>query len=266
MCSIPPAKRYILPCWLLLLCFRFPFLPSASGNCIKCFFGNYWACPGKTAAEKPEEPQTAVLGQCTGYAKNCKIADILNSDGTCTSDKVSGKTPIGVVVYIGGGSDKCGYAMTASPIATDIAWGKSDTDIPSLVNYIYPVSAISDIYVSNNMTKIIQAGSSSEYPAAYAAINYAPGAAPTTKGKWALPTAGILNSLYNNLNAINNTISKLGGTQVTNVIEYIWSSSEYGSDSVWVFCLGCDDGISEDSKDGNSSFLKGHTVRPVLAF
>ncbi len=88
-------------------------------NCLKCPFGEYWACPGKTAAE---EPESAVLGQCTGYAKNCKIADILNSDGTCTSDKVSGKTPIGVVVYISGGTDKCGYAMTASPIATGLKW------------------------------------------------------------------------------------------------------------------------------------------------
>ena len=38
---------------------------SNTGNCVKCPFGNFWACP------KIEEK--AVLGQCTGYAKNCKI-------------------------------------------------------------------------------------------------------------------------------------------------------------------------------------------------
>ena len=50
-------------------------LKSCDGG-LKCPFGEYWACP------KVEEK--AVLGECTGYAKNCKIADILNSDGTCT--------------------------------------------------------------------------------------------------------------------------------------------------------------------------------------
>ena len=52
-------------------------------NGLKCPFGEYWACP------KTEEK--AVLGQCTGYAKNCAIGQILNSDGTCTTDKESGK-------------------------------------------------------------------------------------------------------------------------------------------------------------------------------
>ena len=57
------------------------------GGCLKCPFGNGWYCPA------PEEEKT-VLGECTGYAKNCTIGQILNSDGTCTTDKVCGKTPI----------------------------------------------------------------------------------------------------------------------------------------------------------------------------
>ena len=209
----------------------------------------------------------AVLGQCTGYAKNCSIGQILNSDGTCSTDKVSGKTPIGVVVYISSGSDKCGYAMTASPIQRSIQWSTEYVNTGAFQSSNWQ-NAIKDFDVSGNMTKIIQAanGNSSKYPAAYAALNYAPSAAPTSKGKWALPTAGILSSLYTNLNAINNTISKLGGTQLTGDNEHIWSSSEYNSNFAWVFCT--DNGaVWGGVLDGNKDYLHSHfVVRPVLAF
>ena len=266
------------------------------GGCLKCPFGNGWYCPQKpcdasyqyTCTGTNEQPgadkcgdkyksctcasgyewkdgkcqiKGTILGQCTGYAKNCAIGQILNSDGTCTTNKESDKTPIGVIVYIG--SDNCGYAMTASSIATGIAWGNYGTDISSLPNYTSWSSAIKDFDVSGNTTKIIQAGSSNNYPAAYAALNYAPSAAPTSKGKWMLPTAGILNSLYTNLNAINNTISKLGGTQLTNDNEHIWSSSEYDLSSAWIFCTG-------NGRNGVNYSRKSDTVeryvRPVIAF
>ena len=224
-------------------------------NGLKCPFGEYWACP------KVEEK--AVLGECTGYAKNCKIGDILNSDGTCSSDKISGKTPLGIVIAI---KDNCGYAMTASPIQTSIQWGGYGTDISSLPNYTSWQAAIKDFDVSGNMTKIIQAGSSSTYPAAYAALNYAPSSAPTSKGKWALPTAGILSSLYTNLNAINNAISKLGGTQLTNDNEHIWSSSEYDYHRAWGFCT--NPGTTPGGVDWYDKYNYNNygIVRPVIAF
>ena len=156
-------------------------------NGLKCPFGEYWACP------KVEEK--AVLGQCTGYAKNCAIGQILNSDGTCTTDKVSGKTPIGVVVYISDGSDKCGYAMTASPIKKGIQWSPYcySTGGTSTTNTQY---AIKDFNVNGNMKNIIQSSTpASKYPAGYAALNYAPNGAPTTKGKWVMPTVCIMESL-----------------------------------------------------------------------
>ena len=99
-------------------------------NGLKCPFGEYWACP------KVEEK--AVLGECTGYAKNCTIGDILYSDGTCTTNKESSKTPIGVVVYISSGSDKCGYAMAARPVTQMISWTNpiaDPLDISNLPNY-----------------------------------------------------------------------------------------------------------------------------------
>ncbi len=232
--------------------------------------GKYSACQCATNYEwnstSGKCESVAVLGVCTGKAQSCSIGQILNNDGSCSNSVVSGKTPIGVVVYISGGSDKCGYAMTASPIQTGIQWGGYGTDIPSLPNYTSYTTAIKDFDVSGNMTKIIQAGSSSTYPAAYAAMNYAPSAAPTSKGKWMLPTAGILNSLYTNLNAINNAISKVGGTQLTGDNEHIWSSSEYTSNYAWVFCTtngAVWGGVYGDNKDGANN---RNVVRPVLAF
>ncbi len=231
---------------------------SNTGNCVKCPFGNFWACP------KIEEK--AVLGQCTGYAKNCKIGDILNNDGTCTTNKESGKTPIGIVVYISGGSDKCGYAMTASPIVFSIEWGNPNTDIPSLPNYTSVTTAIKDFDVSGNMAKIIQAsgGDRYKYPAAYAALNYAPSAAPTSKGKWALPTAGILNSLYTNFKDISNAISKVGGTQFGGDAYHIWSSSECNDRFAWSFCITYGNGLTYNHK--KSGGYGGNYVHPVIAF
>ncbi len=223
-------------------------------NGLKCPFGEYWACP------KVEEK--AVLGECTGYAKNCKIGDILNSDGTCTNDKENSKTPLGVVVAI---KDNCGYAMTASPIRTSIRWSTEYISTDSFQSS-YWLNAIKDFNVSGNMTKIIQAGSSSEYPAAYTALNYAPSAAIATKNKWALPTAGILNSLYTNLSAVNNAISKLNGTQLIDDNEHIWSSSEFSSDDMWVFCTGNGNNRGGIYNNGKHYNLSNNVVRPVLAF
>lgn len=226
------------------------------GGCLKCPTGNGWYCP------QPKE-EKAVLGECTGYAKNCSIGQILNSDGTCSSDKVSGKTPLGIVVAI---KDNCGYAMTENPIERYIKWSTEEVNTGAFQSSNWQ-DAIKDFDVSGNMTKIIQSGNSTTYPAAYAAMNYAPSAALTSKGKWMLPTAGILNSLYTNLNAINNTISKLGGTQLKGEDEHIWSSSEYSRYGVWVLSLSTSTyggGVYAGSKYSSSNV--SDVVRPVLAF
>ena len=78
---------------------------SCPNGGIKCPFGNTWSCKWEKEEEK------AVFGICTGYAKNCKIGQILNSDGTSTTDKDSGKSPIGVEVYIE--DEGCGQAMAS---------------------------------------------------------------------------------------------------------------------------------------------------------
>lgn len=48
------------------------------------------------------------------------------------NDKVSGKTPIAVVVYIG--SDNCGQALALQNLG-NMAWSTENVDIPTLANY-----------------------------------------------------------------------------------------------------------------------------------
>ena len=228
---------------------------------VKCPFGETWYCPlrCKDGQVWKDGKCTDVLGSCSGAAKNCKIGQILNSDASCSDNKVSGKTPIGVVVAI---KDNCGYAMTASPIASSIKWSTENIDTGAFQSSGWS-SAIDDFDVSGNMTKIIQSGNSNTYPAAYAALNYAPSAAPTSKGKWMLPTAGILSSLYTKLNAVNNTISKVGGTQLKGDNEHIWSSSESSNGDAWVFCTRGSVGLNYGNKTNSNST---YVVRPVIEF
>ena len=107
---------------------------NSSGNCLKCPFGEAYnceagyicpdeynqkcngegeigvgeACNGKYAECACKEGYNLVdgecikpaeFGQCNGYAAQCSLGDILFSDGTCSANTVSGKTPIAVVVY-----------------------------------------------------------------------------------------------------------------------------------------------------------------------
>ena len=193
-------------------------------NGLKCPFGEYWACP------KTEEK--AVLGQCTGYAKNCKIGDILNSDGTCTTNKESGKTPIGIVVYIG--SDSCGQAIALQDLGK-IKWSSEEVDIPNLSNYTGVSAAEKDFDSCGNTQKIIKYGNASQYPAAWAANNYAPSAVPETKGKWCLPAAGVARSIMNNFSAIDTGLSKTGNETYLTLTNESWrlTSSEVNTSSVW---------------------------------
>ncbi|MDO5387203.1 MAG: hypothetical protein Q4F75_08060, partial [Pseudomonadota bacterium] len=215
-------------------------------------------------AEQCKKYSSAILGQCSGYAKNCKIGDILNNDGICSNDKVSGKTPIGVVVTI---NSNCGYAMTISPIGS-YSWGGYNQDIPNLPNHTNYTTAIADYDGYNNTQKIIQAGDGNKFPAAWATINYTPTIAPDTKGKWHLPAAGIWNTVYKNMSTINNTLSKIGGMPFSNDTHH-WSSSEYDGRYAWYFCTGEIEGQSYAGINFlNSSYTKAasYYVRPVIAF
>ncbi len=226
-----------------------------------CASGYEWK-DGK--CEKIPEPEAAVLGQCTGYAKNCKIADILYTDGTCSADVVSGKTPIAVVVYIGG--DGCGQALALEGLG-DAYWSTDSVDVPDLPNYIS--EPINDFSSCEN-TKIVldysykQYGDDDyrKYPAFKKVYNYAPSTMPETKGKWCLPAGGVLNSIYQNQTAIDRNLTRINKENIGSVSSYWWSSSEYSRVYAWRWRTSLGEFSDYSKYVSGTNFY----VRPVLAF
>ena len=190
-------------------------LKSCTGG-LKCPFGEYWACPEVTKAE---------LGSCNGYAKNCKIGDVLNRDGTCTTDKVSGKTPIGVVAYIG--TDNCGQAF-ALENWFEVTWATEEIFIKSLAGEATKYDSC------GNTKKIIETGDSTKYPAAWSVYNYAPVSAPETKGLWCLPEASIVN-WFSTIAYKANTVGGNVAVEIDGEKVYCWSSTQSSSASVHIF-------------------------------
>ena len=201
-------------------------------------------------------------------ADGCKIGYIYYTDGKClpSTNHDSSKTVLGIVVHITNGG-KHGQIMAPWPIdtngnktsshSTTMTWSMEYVDISSLPNYTSKSSASTDYDSCGNTDKIVAQGNASTYPAAWAARRYAP--TTDTAGKWCLPAAGIMTNIYNNQDAIQTAISKVGG--VSYLICCNWSSSENSSSSAWYSSLGGSYGLY-----GNYKNHDYHYVRPVLEF
>ncbi len=262
---------------------------NSGGNCLKCPFGDKYncekgyicpdeytqdcngenmvgagsACGGKYAScecaegykwENSQCKAEAIWGQCSGYAAQCSLGDILFSDGTCSANTVSGKTPIAVVVYKSG---NCGQALALKSISNYV-WSSEHVDISTLPNYSSNSAASKDYDSCGNTAKIIAAGNKSKYPAAWAAHEYK--TAGTEAGDWCLPAAGIFTSYYNNQSVINTGFSRAGGTKFTTSTR-AWSSSEDSGNYAWLSYFSYSYGLYHSSDKLNS-----YEVRPVLEF
>ena len=142
---------------------------SCTKGGVKCPTGNYWYCPKDTTTPQCDssykytctgymqspsgtacnglytsctcasgyqwtngscQKKEIAWGSCNGLAQNCSIGNILNSDGTCTYNKESGKTPIGVVVYKSG---NCGQAVPLDYDPSNCFWDYSSTQSTSYI-------------------------------------------------------------------------------------------------------------------------------------
>ena len=272
----------------------------SGGTGVKCPFGNKWAC-FKSDSEVCQQygftlsctgGQIGVGKACNGkysecscatgyiwndssqkceydYKTNCVIGALYYSDGTCSQDKISSKTLLGVVIYEKSANQN-GWIMTVKPVEKGIEWGGYDTDIPGLTN-ITSESSLTDIQASCTNTDVITAyGNSSTYPAAWAAKNYKPTGTPSGKS-WCLPSGGLFkNALANstNLTKVNAGITTAGGTilgKVSGGYEYIWSSSEYSSDYAWYFIVNTR-GLFSMNNYNKNNYSNFYSVRPVMEF
>ncbi len=223
--------------------------------------GKYKSCTCASGYEwkngRCEEPKPE-WGKCNGSAKNCNIGDILYSDGTCSPQNISGKTPIAVVVYKSSDGN-CAQAMALNSIGNYI-WGSYDLDISTLQNFTSAPDASQDLASCENTTKIIAADKRTDL-AAWAAKLY--NTTGTKPGDWCLPAAGIITSIKNNMSTINNGFNLAGGAQIETYSAY-WSSTESNSKGAWNSGFNYDYGLDGFSYGSNKP--NNNEVRPVLEF
>ena len=208
-------------------------------------------------------------GACVSSRPSCNIGDIFYTDNTCAAaaNHDSSKTVLGIVVHVND-NGVGGQVMAPWPIdtngnktgsnSTTMAWGDYGTDILSLPNYTSLETASTDYDSCGNTDKIVAQGNVGTYPAAWAARKYAP--TTDTAGTWCLPAAGIMTNIYNNQDAIQTAISKVGGVSYPSCCN--WSSSEYSNTGAWGSYLGTSYGLDYYSKSSSSNPY----VRPVLEF
>ena len=265
----------------------------SGGTGVKCPFGNKWAC-FKSESEICNDlgftltctgsNQTGGASQaCNGKYNYCSCADgyvwqngvckqsapdyldcvigaLYYSDGTCSQDKLSSKTLLGVVIYEKSAS-QMGWIMTVKPVKTVIAWDTGS----------YYSTGITDKAVSascTNTQKLVALGS--RFAAANAANNYKPTGTPSGKS-WCLPSYDLLNNLDNSVNfaKVNAGITTAGGTklgyggQPYYDYENVWSSSESSDDDAWSFFAYPSGSFFMNY---NSKSYYNNVVRPVMAF
>ena len=228
--------------------------PSSCEGGIKCPFGNAWNC---TTINKITEIEKIIQESgASGNTSNCIVGSIFYSDHTCSfGSLISGKTPIGIVVYSDGKGH--GQVMSLKNSTSGYEWGIDDIDISTLQNLSSEAAASKDLASCENTAKIIAAGDKSKYPAAWAAHEYK--TEGTKAGNWCLPTAGIMTSIKNGMELINIGYGLVSGTKIGTSSHY-WSSSEGSGDVAWYSNFNSSLGLNTILKDTNFD------VRPVLEF
>ena len=182
--------------------------------------------------------------------KGDEIGYILHSDMTVSSTVQSGKTPIGVVVcsYAGGG----GQAMSLFSIAT-VKWGTGTYNYDGSSR-----SASRSIASCSESHKILNGGSESDNPAAWAAYNYT--TAGTNIGDWCLPAPGVLSSIKAYHSDINDGFAKAKGATFWGANSYVWSTTNGSANGIWYSNVGYKIGFSLFNRNDSVA------VRPVIEF
>ena len=229
------------------------------GNCLKCPFGNQWACLKNDSSGQEDTTPTPDYDSGeenttpTPDYSNCKIGDILYSDMSCNANVVASKTPIGVVF------DQANRLAIALDTEEKL-WSDEQFDVPTLPDYSSPSEATADWQGKNNTRLVLEYCRMKERgcPAFEYVNSYK--TEGTKAGDWYLPAMGELNAIRGNKDVLNIALGKIGGTKLRT--DWYWSSSEYSGNFAWMLCFG---NGSVDYYDKNYGYNNDY-VRPVLAF
>ena len=188
------------------------------------------------------------------YVSPIAIGDILCTDGSTVKPSdwpVAGKTAYGIVFYVDNTGEH-GWAMHLQDQGTSVKWTPSGqyADVPALTNYATARGAMTDLDGYNNTLIIRNAGSATQYPAAYA-VDFVNG--------WYLPTAAQLRLLFSELLPINSSLAVVGVAQFPlDSPFYYWSSTENDASKVW--------NVRHDGDMYNSGKYSSYRVRGVRNF
>ena len=275
LCSVAEAACIQTPS-----CSSLGYTSSQSCNGgVKCPFGNAWNCTAAGLTNKITEVTnkiteitnkiTTIEEKITEIEENgggsggtnpaigdCVVGAILNADKTCSSEIISGKTPIGVVFNHSG---KLAIGLEESRKY----WSNNYFDVPSLPN-LTTYSEITADWQGKNNTRLVleycktigESCPAFEYVNSYKTEG-------TKAGDWYLPAMGELIAIHKNRDVLNTALGKIGATKVGT--DWYWSSSQHSNTHAWflTFTIGSDynDYVYNDYKNNGYGY-----VRPVLAF
>ena len=182
-------------------------------------------CQGMSMVKCPFDV-SKVFCQEKEQEETLKAGDILYSDGSHSSEVVSGKIPIGVVFM----------ATSRVAIALDevrLKWAATYTPVPtSLLALCANTEPSCYVTGKDNTNTILSYGKEKGYsfPAAEYCNKYKPGNVYIVEdwfapGQWFLPSMRELNTLYSKKAAVNATLEKLKATKLEDY--YYWSSTQY---------------------------------------
>ncbi len=200
--------------------------------------------PAKPEPAKPEpvKPEPATAPASSTRTETAMVAAYTDGgdyraytlsdwDGFTSAQRAK-VTPVGVQLSASG--QKFIVALTDAGNGQEYKWEDKDrwqdcVDIPGLQNIKSGSVAERDFDGRSNTNTILSYGREHgiNYPAAKAAVNYS----VKGHGGWYLPSIGQLWLMYENKNALNIALSKIGGTAIGNY--FFWSSTEENASGAW---------------------------------
>ena len=180
-----------------------------------------------------QETELHAVGAQASVTLNSQLPSVHAGDILCTDNSIvhpqdwpCGKVAMGIVFHVDA-SGEHGWAVGLHDLVNQTTWATSSTiDIPALQNFNKARYAIYDVDGYSNTSQIRQSGGSDEFEAAYS-VDFEHG--------WYLPAAGQAYKLFAELPKVNSSLQLVGGSPFSTDQPWAyWTSSEIGSNKVWV--------------------------------